>query len=99
LFGAISTAVSGPTSKYPARSSPLVRAISAARDSLDGGSDDDQGIGGRKRANLVPTHANGIAFSRSADRVLNIVYLPPKRATKGGFYPEGVNGPINTSGS
>jgi hypothetical protein len=76
-----------------------VAAISAARDSLDGRSDDDQGIGGKRRANLVPTDANGIAFSRTAPQVLNIVYLTPKKATKGGFYPEGVNGVINTSGS
>ncbi|MDX6366828.1 MAG: hypothetical protein QOK30_1904 [Nocardioidaceae bacterium] len=87
------------TSLYAKDLMAAVKAISDARDSLDGKSDDDQGIGGRKRANLVPTDGNGIAFSRSADRVLNIVYLTPKRATKGGFYPEGVNGAINTSGS
>jgi ferritin-like protein len=75
-----------------------VKAISAARDSLDGGSDDDQGIGGRKRANLVPTDANGIVYSRTAARVLNIVYLSPKMVRKGGFFPEGVNGSINMSG-
>jgi hypothetical protein len=31
--------------------------------------------------------------------VLNIVYLTPKAATKGGFFPSGVNGTINTSGA
>jgi ferritin-like protein len=76
-----------------------VKAISAARDSLDGKSNDDQGIGGPRHANLVPTDGNSIVYSRSADRVLNIVYLTPKRATKVGFYPKGVNGAINTSGS
>jgi hypothetical protein len=74
-------------------------AISDARDSLDGKSDDDQGIGTKGRANLVPTDDNSIAFSRTADRVLNVVYLTPKKATQGGFYPHGVNGTINTSGS
>ncbi|MGI8433331.1 MAG: ferritin-like domain-containing protein [Nocardioidaceae bacterium] len=74
------------------------RAISAARDSLDGNWDDDRGIGTKKRANLVPTDHDGIAFSRSADRVLNVVYLTPKKATRGGFFPHGVNGVINTSG-
>jgi hypothetical protein len=75
-----------------------VRAISAARDSLDGNWDVDRGIGTMDRANLVPADHNSIAFSRPADRVLNIVYLTPKKATKGGFFPAGVNGVINTSG-
>ncbi len=74
------------------------RAISTARDSLDGQSDDDQGIGSRDRANLVPADRNSIAYSRTAPHVLNVVYLTPKKATKGGFFPHGVNGLIHTSG-
>ena len=73
------------------------RKISDARDSLDGSTDLDRGIGNMKRANLVPTDRNGLAFSRDADQVLNIVYLTPKRASKGGFFPDGVNGSIRTS--
>lgn len=72
--------------------------ISGARDSLDGTSDDDQGIIKDGRANIVPSDGNGIAFSRTADRVLNVVYLTPKKATSGGFFPKGVNGTINVSG-
>jgi hypothetical protein len=72
--------------------------ISAARDSLDGSSDDDQGVERNGTANITPTDANGIAYSRSADRVLNVVYLTPKKARSGGFFPKGVNGTINTSG-
>ncbi len=75
-----------------------VKAISDARDSLDGSSDDDQGIGTADYANLVPTDKNGIAFSRTAARVLNIVYLTPFKNSQGGFFPDGVNGSINTSG-
>jgi hypothetical protein len=72
-------------------------AISDARDSLDNKIDDDQGITTNGAANLVPTDANGIAYSRSTGDVLNIVYLNPGTVTKGGFFPAGVNGAINTS--
>lgn len=72
--------------------------ISDARDSLDGGSDDDQGIVRNGKANIVPADGNGLAYGRSADRVLNVVYLTPKKATSGGFFPAGVNGSIRTSG-
>ncbi|GAA1793034.1 ferritin-like domain-containing protein [Nocardioides hankookensis] len=73
--------------------------ISNARDSLDGKRNDDQGARGKGgSANLVPTDKNSIAFGRSADRVLNVVYLNPKKVDRGGFYPRGVNGAISVSG-
>jgi hypothetical protein len=73
-------------------------AISKARDDLDNPIEDDQGVRGSGGAsNIVPTDANGIAYSRSAGDVLNIVYLNPGAVNKGGFFPNGVNGPINTS--
>jgi hypothetical protein len=68
-------------------------AISDARDSLDGPSDLDQGISVDGAANIVPTDENGIAFSRSTDQVLNIVYLNPA-GKPGGFFPMGLNGSI-----
>jgi Ferritin-like domain len=72
--------------------------ISDARDALDNPIDDDQGVRGTGSAsNIVPTDANGIAYSRSAGDVLNIVYLNAGAVPKGGFFPNGVNGPINTS--
>ncbi|XAS68168.1 ferritin-like domain-containing protein [Micrococcaceae bacterium Sec5.7] len=74
------------------------QAISDARDSLDGRTDLDQGIGTPKVANLVPTDRNGLAFSRTAAQVLNIAYLTPKSVTSGGFFPDGVNGSIHRSG-
>ncbi|ROQ39499.1 ferritin-like protein [Frondihabitans sp. PhB188] len=75
------------------------QAISNARDSLDGKSNDDQGVVEKNVRNLVPTDKNGIAYGRTAPRVLNVVYLTPNAATKGGFYPAGVNGTISTSGA
>jgi hypothetical protein len=72
--------------------------ISDARDSLDGGDDLDQGIvDGDGNANIVPTDVNGIAYSRTPGQVLNIVYLNPASVTEGGFFPDGVNGEVNTS--
>ncbi len=73
------------------------QAISNARDSVDGSSDDDQGIIKNGTANIVPTDKNGLAFSRSAGSVLNIVYVNPAKVSSGGFFPKGVNGTINTS--
>lgn len=72
-------------------------AISNARDSLDGKSNRDQGIGTSETANIQPTDGNGIAFSRTPGEVLNVVYLNPKSVTKGGFFPRGVNGAVNKS--
>lgn len=71
-------------------------AISDARDSLDGATDLDQGIGKKKNVNIVPTDANGLAFSRSPDQVLNVVYLgaEPSNAS---FFPSGVNGVIGNA--
>lgn len=83
-------------------------AISDARDSLDGPDDLDQGISPRMvtlndtqgpvtASNIVPLDDNGLAFSRSPGQVLNVVYLTSGSETSGGFFPDGVNGDLNTS--
>lgn len=77
-------------------------AISNARDSLDGSSDIDQGVApqtanGQTIANIAPTDANGIAFSRTPGQTLNIVFLTGAAASAGGFFPNGVNGALRTS--
>nr|WP_026325683.1 ferritin-like domain-containing protein [Sphingomonas sp. Mn802worker] len=65
--------------------------------------DDDQGItpttnaAGETVSNIVPLNSNGLAFSRTGDRVLNILYLNRAAVTSGGFFPAGVNGAIKTS--
>ena len=73
--------------------------ISAARDSLDGPSDDDQGVAPMtaQMSNIAPLDGNGIAYGRTAGQVLNIVYLTNMAVAKGGFFPNGVNGAITTS--
>ena len=83
--------------------------ISNARDSLDGSSDDDQGVVNPNMvtangtsypaSNITPTDSNGIVFGRTAANVLNEVYLTRSSATSGGFFPSGINGNIKTSGA
>ncbi|PZO72445.1 MAG: hypothetical protein DI640_12810 [Sphingomonas taxi] len=67
--------------------------ISDARDSLDGSSDIDQGITGTDAtmSNIVPTDANGLAYSRSIAQVHNIAYLTNTAKIGGGFFPNGTN--------
>ena len=85
--------------------------ISDARDTLDGGVEDDQGITPTTVtitnsdsttstvavSNITPTDANAVAYSRSTGSVLNIAYITSTAATAGGFFPAGVNGTIKTS--
>ncbi len=68
-----------------------VQAISDLRDAVDGAADTDQGVTIGGNANLVPTDADGLAFSRTPRQVLNIVYLAVN-ASRGGFFPNGLNG-------
>lgn len=73
-------------------------AISNARDSLDGPTDLDQGVRPiGDQSNIVPTDANGLAFSRTGGQVLNIVFLNRMAVDRGGFFPAGVNGNIRLS--
>ena len=72
-------------------------AISLARTRLDGPGMDDQGVTVKGVANIVPTDGNGLAYGRTPGRVLNVVYLTPKVANSGGFFPKGLNGQLHTS--
>ena len=78
--------------------------ISDVRDSVDGATDLDQGPGiadpsfasagntalVRSTFNLVPTDINSIAFARTTQQVLNVVYAS-STGTPGGFFPAGIN--------
>jgi hypothetical protein len=80
----------------PARKA--ANALSAARDKLDGSGDKDQGIERNGKANIVPSNEDGIAFRRTPQEVLRIVYLTSKDGAQGGgFYPKGMNGTLATT--
>ena len=86
------------TSLFEKGMADQVQKLSDARNSLDGPFNDDQGLIVDGRANINPTDRNGIAFSRTPGRVLNIVYLNPGKVSRGGFYPKGLNGDVRVSG-
>ena len=86
----------------------IARAISDARDSLDGSTDDDKGIVADPNTdtvkshadpanlgtNIVPTDKNAIAFSRTPRQVANVVYLSPDTAVSdASFFPQGISIP------
>ncbi|MFW2850609.1 ferritin-like domain-containing protein [Sphingomonas sp. TX0543] len=76
--------------------------ISNYRDSIDGGTDDDQGIrpvssGNGLVANIAPVDSNANTFPRTSGTVLNELFLTRTSTTKGGFFPGGINGNITTS--
>ncbi|MGX9574022.1 ferritin-like domain-containing protein [Mesorhizobium sp. f-mel] len=73
-------------------------AVSDARDKIDGSDDKDQGIRVDGKANIVPSTPDAIAFTRTPQEVLRIVYLTDQEgASKGGFYPNGMNGKIKST--
>jgi hypothetical protein len=69
------------------------KAISDARDALDGRGDDDQPIRLQGHANIIPADSNSLAFGRTTAQVLNIVYLGGA-ANNFGFFPNKLNGNI-----
>jgi len=79
--------------------------ISNLRALLDGTGNDDIGLGTTMddlngtsatytASTIVNADSNTIAFSRTTQQVLNIVYASPS-GTKGGFFPSGLNGNIS----
>ncbi|OBQ95998.1 ferritin-like domain-containing protein [Mesorhizobium sp. AA23] len=73
-------------------------AVSDARDKIDGNEDKDQGIQVDGKANVVPSTPDAIAFTRTPQEVLRIVYLTDQSGvSKGGFYPNGMNGTLRST--
>ena len=79
----------GPTAQQAAN------AITVARGVLNDMPEIEQGIAIDGRANFVPSDERGIAFTRTPEQVLQIVYLTPETGvSSGGFFPNGVNGDL-----
>lgn len=69
--------------------------ISTLRDSADkSGTVEDNNIVGATAGTptIVSADANGLAYKRSPDGVLGIVYLTGNASKPGGFFPEGLTG-------
>jgi hypothetical protein len=50
------------------------------------------------KANIVPADASAIAFSRTPQQVLRIVYLTDKAGVSGGgLFPKGLNGTLKST--
>jgi hypothetical protein len=71
----------------------LASRIARARDMIDGPTVTDQGLSNQGKVNIVPADMSGVAFSRTPRQVLDVVYLGTG-ASKGGFFPHGLNGTI-----
>jgi len=79
----------GPTFQQAAN------AITVARGVLNGMPEIEPGIEVDGHANFVPSDDRGIAFTRTPQQVLQIVYLTPETGvSSGGFFPDGVNGAL-----
>jgi Ferritin-like domain len=79
----------GPTARQAAN------AITVARGTLNDMPEIEQGIEVDGHANFVPSDERGIAFTRTPQQVLQIVYLTPETGvSSGGFFPDGVNGDL-----
>eukprot|EP00878_Enallax_costatus_P000877 GHUV01001004.1.p1 GENE.GHUV01001004.1~~GHUV01001004.1.p1 ORF type:complete len:475 (+),score=107.17 GHUV01001004.1:451-1875(+) len=89
----------------------IVMGISNYRDEMDGAPETDQPLMNSnpnfiavptRNINLAPTDIRGLTFSRTPQQVLRIVTLGAGDNTdpspaKGGFFPKGVNGNINST--
>ena len=90
--GAIRTLLLGLGLSAPANKISALRA--AASEAVGGpNAGDDQGITLKGKANIVPTDSNSIAFARTPQEVLNIVYLGGPSGLYG-FFPTQLNGAI-----
>ena len=81
---------------YGVNVTTTINAISAGRDMLDGTeTNDDEGIFDAATGDyiLAPTDGNAVAYSRTPQQVLDIVYLGSS-SMPGGFFPNGLNGAI-----
>lgn len=72
--------------------------ISALRDQVDGGTVTDMPVSVNGKPNIAPTDDAGIALARTPQQVLNVVYATPGQGvSSGGFFPDGMNGRIQTT--
>jgi len=81
-----------------AQAQQAANAISRARLSLTPQVITENGLTNGYMVNIASDDANGIAFQRTPEQVLNVVFLTTsKTADHGGFFPHGVGGVVQAT--
>ncbi len=72
----------------------VVRATASHNNDDFGVAQGPLGFGPAGSTSIVLADRNALAFARNFRQILNIAYLNPNNPASGGFFPNGVNGPI-----
>lgn len=74
------------------------------RDRIDGSASSDRAlsalvVAGQTVTAIAPVDTDGLLLTRTPQQALNVLFMSAGAVSRGGFFPEGLNGTINTSGA
>lgn len=81
----------------------IVDRLAAWRDQVDGSAVTDRGLSpgmsdGQTTTRMAVTNADGGWIGRTPQQALNVLFMTANAVTQGGFFPNGINGTIVSSG-